>query len=222
LAYIQRDIDRVISNAPVKIPHDALLFPSISKLAKYGAPEGEFVPFQILEPHGERQSYRQLYVAKRLDDDQRILVKISRTYCLELHEFCRGRGLAPGILEFQELPGGWKAIAMEYIEGASIITTAPGRATHRNKWGQQLRDLVDAFHREKDLVHGDLRDANIICKGDEVKLIDFDWGSKDGVAKYPTFNLTKELLVGRKPDDAVITKADDDRILDATLKKLDL
>ena len=221
LACIIDDIERVTSKLPAEISPIALLFPSTSKLAKYGVFGGEFVSFQILEPYQDRQSYRQLYVARRLDDDQHILVKFSRTYCLELHAFCLRRGLAPDILAFQELPGGWKAIAMEYIEEASIITEAPGLSTHRDKWRRQLRDLVDAFHG-KNLVHGDLRNVNIICKGDDVKLIDFDWGGKDGEAKYPTFNLTKELLDGRKPDDSVITKADDDRILEATLKKLDL
>jgi len=221
LACIIDDISEVIRNMPAEISSDALFFPSVSKLAKYGAPQGEFVSFQILERHYDLQSYRQLYIAERVDNKETVLLKFSRIYCLELHEFCLGRGLAPDILAFQELPGGWKAIAMEYIEEASMITVAPGLDTHRDRWRQQLRDLVDAFHGEN-LVHGDLRDANIICKGDNVKLIDFDWGGKDGEAKYPTFNLTGELLNGRKPDDAVITKADDDRILNVTLKKLDL
>jgi len=40
--------------------------------------------------------------------------------------------------------------------------------------GEHLSDFHDAG-----FVHGDLRDANIICDGDSVMLIDFDWGGKD-------------------------------------------
>ena len=78
---------------------------------------------------------------------------------------------------------------------------------------------MDSFH-EKDLVHGDLRDANIICKNDSVMLIDFDWGGKEGDVSYPTLNLNAELLQGRVSGDLRITKEDDRRVLKNTLAKL--
>ena len=78
---------------------------------------------------------------------------------------------------------------------------------------------MDDFHKDN-LVRGDLRDANIICKGDSVMLVDFDWGGKDGEASYPTPNLNNELLQGRVSTDLVIRKADDRRVLTQTLAKL--
>jgi len=71
-----------------------------------------------------------------------------------------------------------------------------------------------------DLVHGDLRDANIICKEDSVMLVDFDWSGKVGEASYPTLELNPELLEGRVSHDLRITKEDDRRVLRITLDKL--
>ncbi|KAN0068531.1 hypothetical protein V8E54_013255 [Elaphomyces granulatus] len=43
-----------------------------------------------------------------------------------------------------------------------------------------LRRLISEFYN-RGLVHGDLRDANVISGDDGcVKLVDFDWGGKDG------------------------------------------
>ena len=42
-----------------------------------------------------------------------------------------------------------------------------------------------SFH-EKDLVHSDLRDVNIICENDSMMLVDFDWGGKERDVSYPT------------------------------------
>ena len=84
-------------------------------------------------------------------------------------------------------------MAMEYIESAVPITD-PGMPTAlRDRWKGELLGLMSLFH-EKDFVHGDLRDANIMCTNDSVMLIDFDWGGKEGHVSYPTPNLNPELL----------------------------
>jgi Ser/Thr protein kinase RdoA (MazF antagonist) len=75
------------------------------------------------------------------------------------------------------------------------------------------------FHVEG-LVHGDLWAANIFCEGDSMKLIDFDWGGKDGEVFYPTANLNDELRDGRVFNDLRIRKEDDRRVLRNTLAKL--
>jgi len=108
---------------------------------------------------------------------------------------------------------------MEYVESGIPITHPSLLPARRAHWMAQLEHLMEKFH-EKDLVHGDLRDANIICKDDSVMLIDFDWGGKDGDVFYPTPNLNEELLQGRASDDLRITKEDDRRVLMKTLAKL--
>ena len=109
---------------------------------------------------------------------------------------------------------------MELIASAVQITSSCGLGTHILRWASELKQLVNEFH-EEGLVHGDLRDANMIS-GDEhiLMLVDFDWGGKDGQVFYPTPNVNDELLVGRASDNLKITKADDIRVLNLTLKKL--
>lgn len=83
-----------------------------------------------------------------------------------------------------------------------------------------MQELVQSFH-DAGMVHGDLRDPNIICddKG-RLMLIDFEWAGKDGQVSYPTEDLTEELLKGRTRDDLTITKEDDIRVLKMVLDKL--
>jgi tRNA A-37 threonylcarbamoyl transferase component Bud32 len=42
-----------------------------------------------------------------------------------------------------------------------------------------LRQLVDVFHAEG-LVHGDLWSPNILCNGDRLMLLNFDWEKRKG------------------------------------------
>jgi len=77
-----------------------------------------------------------------------------------------------------------------------------------------LRELVLTFHQEG-FVHGDLGAVNIICKGNQVFLIGFDWAGKAGEASYPIDldHLNPDLLKGRESSDKVITVDDDHRVL---------
>lgn len=83
----------------------------------------------------------------------------------------------------------------------------------QSRWVTDLQELVAKFH-DQGFVHGDLRDANILSGDDGcVKLVDFDWGGRDGEVSYPTPNLNPELIEGRSSDGLRITKEDDLRIL---------
>ncbi|KAH9047773.1 hypothetical protein EDB84DRAFT_1460146 [Lactarius hengduanensis] len=128
-------------------------------------------------------------------------------------------GHAPSILGYERLPGGWFAVAIEYIEPGTAITKSDLLTSNRDRWVKELEHLVSDFHA-KNLVHGALRDANIICKGDSLMLIDFDWGGRVGEASYPTLELNPELLEDRTSDDLRITKDGDVRVLTKTLGKL--
>jgi hypothetical protein len=77
---------------------------------------------------------------------------------------------------------------------------------------------MESFH-DHDLVHGDLREPNVICKGENVMPIGFGWGGKVGVAYYPSAKLCPELTDGRHGTDMKITKDDDRRVLQNTLKR---
>ncbi|KAH9167048.1 hypothetical protein EDB89DRAFT_2127435 [Lactarius sanguifluus] len=155
------------------------------------------------------------YKAKSPGIDELILIKFVRRYSIDLHHFCAKAGHAPSILGYERLPGGWFAVAMEYVKPDTSIT----ESTHGVRWKQELVNLMGSFHA-KNLVHGDLQDDNIICRGDSVILVDFDWGGKVGEASYPTLALNPELLDGRESDGLIITMDDDVRVLRKTLDKM--
>ncbi|KAI9453354.1 hypothetical protein F5148DRAFT_985553, partial [Russula earlei] len=198
-------------------PEPNTRLPYISALTKWGD-TGE-IRFRIVEFYPKTQDYRHLYIA-RLDDDKEIIVKFSQRYSIELHEFCAERRCAPKILGFQRLAGGFFAIAMEYIFPSTSLYTAPNRARFCDKWNKDLWDLMESFHKAG-FVHGDLREPNILCDGENVMLIDFDWGGNVGDAEYPSGRLSTELTFGRAEDaNSKITKEDDRRVLRNTLDML--
>ena len=196
---------------PPEIPPTARRFPSITRLRKWQGSADDYLSFQIVGFHPDRQPYRLLYVAETTGPEREtILVKFVQEYSIELHDFCAKRGHAPRIFAFETLPGGWRVVAMELTgitSAAAQITRSRGLDTHRTRWASELKQLVNEFH-EEDLVHGDLRTANMISDDEyTLMLVDFDWGGKDGQVSYPTLNLNDELLVGRVSDDLKITKS---------------
>ncbi|KAJ3514096.1 hypothetical protein NLJ89_g2575 [Agrocybe chaxingu] len=147
----------------------------------HGVPS-EYVRFQIKEYFDTWQSHRGLYIADMPKDTgsiSTILVKFSRTYSVDLHDYCFRAGHAPKLLAYEALPGGWYGIAMEFLPDTECLD-----ATSATRFEAELTELVNGFHQQG-WVHGDLRDANIRCRGDEFWVIDFDWGGKDGEVKYP-------------------------------------
>ncbi|KAI9507221.1 hypothetical protein F5148DRAFT_1207046, partial [Russula earlei] len=42
-------------------------------------------------------------------------------------------------------------------------------------WFGDLRTLMASFHKDR-LVHGGLREPNIVCEGEKVIVLGFDWG----------------------------------------------
>ncbi|KAG5637635.1 hypothetical protein H0H81_003860 [Sphagnurus paluster] len=218
LTFIQEDGARYAKSPPPRIPDHTHSYPAVTELQRYGSAGA--VRFQITELRPDEQSHRLLYLA-RTDDGREIIVKFTQRYCIELHDFCASRKLSPEILGFERLPGGWYAIAMEYLPSAAFLTpNKEGLRQHGQRWFAEMRGLVESFHAAG-FVHGDLREVNIICAGDRALLIDFDWGGKAGEVSYP-FRLSKlnpELLLGRSSTETTITVADDLRVLQWTLGK---
>jgi hypothetical protein len=97
--------------------------------------------------------------------------------------------------------------------------------THWMRWKTDLTSLAEDFHKEG-LVHGDLRDDNLIAPVKEPErmiLIDYEWGREPGaVVSFPTQLLHGDLTRGEKMNSPLITKEHDIRALSATLEKLKL
>jgi thiamine kinase-like enzyme len=118
---------------------------------------------------------------------------------VELHEICASKGLAPEILRFQELHGGWLVVAMEEID--TVDYTAITSFPEAGKWKKDITELVNGFH-QKGLVHGDLHLANFLftksSNPQKMLFIDFDWRGKDGEVMFPHAELIGELGVSSK------------------------
>jgi serine/threonine protein kinase len=131
---------------------------------------------------------------------QRVAVKFVRRYSKELHEHCASRDLAPALLGFEKLAGGWFMVVMEHMDGYETLATLKDRASIPTQLRQMVTDLVTSFHAQK-FVHGDIRDSNLLVRSDgklEMKLIDFDWGGKEDEVCYPV--LINNRTVPRPPD----------------------
>ncbi|KAH8101971.1 hypothetical protein BXZ70DRAFT_932701 [Cristinia sonorae] len=119
------------------------------------------------------------------------------------------------VRKYERLPGGY-GVTMQSIDPARPLCDIPKDDPNRPRWAGEVHDLVRAFHGV-DLVHGDLRDTNIVVDGEErVYLLDLDWvGGKEGEAVYPSWQLNTDLLNGRTHDDLKVRKEDDLRVFGA-------
>jgi len=180
----------------------------------------------VLDSRYDNVEHRHLYHARLVSPalpKPAIYVKFSQRYSIDLHRFCASRGLAPEVLGFQRLSGGWFAVAMEKVNTVDpkTITSFPDAC----EWGRQFKKLVNDFHQE-DLVHGDLRLANFVFTESSnprrMMLVDFDWGGKEGEVAFPCELLNEELdVLNDRLYNRRITKEHDNRCLSRVLKCLD-
>ena len=176
------------------------------------------VAYQDAEPRFWNHS-RFIYHAETGTQHKEVLVKFTRRYCHELHDFCAQRDHAPKLLGYGTVPGGWKVVVMEHVKHNYDRTSLALK--YWATWERDLTRLMQEFH-EQGFVHGDLRDANFIvptARPNKIMLIDFDWGGEAGKVHFPTWLLDEELMNGRM-ESLVITKEHDIRVLTAALKKL--
>jgi len=152
----------------------------------------------VLESRYDEVEHRHLYHARLVSpalSESAIYVKFSQRYSIDLHKICASHGLAPKVLGFQLLGGGWFAVAMEKFETVDPRTTSFPEA---GEWEGRFRELVNDFHG-KGFVHGDLRLANFVFTKSgnawRMVLVDFDWGGKEGEVTFPPEPLNEELGV---------------------------
>ena len=109
-----------------------------------------------------------------------VVVKFAYNYGEEGHRLLAATGHAPVLhyCAYEESVAMW-VVVMEYVRGESdcrLVDSARAASLHA---------AVATLHRAG-LVFGDLRSPNVLCVGDRVVLIDFDWCGKEGEARYPS------------------------------------
>ena len=116
-------------------------------------------------------------------------------------------GLAPKLLAFEQLPGGWFMVIMQQLgEGWQLLSSLDAGESKE----EARRAAMCALQRAHTLdvfgpffprsVHGDARDSNVMVASTSssstaagasssselsIRFIDFDWAGQDGVDRYP-------------------------------------
>ena len=214
-----RVLNSPTASCPPTMTTKTCRFPSATEIDASLNPQSKKIKFVLNDRHDKSEN-RLLYRATIVSPTQQnnsIYVKFSQRYSIELHRYCASKGLAPKILGFEQLRGGWVMVAMEKIETVDHKKIAS--PSNAEKWEKDIRELVDGFHHEG-LVHGDLRLANFVFAENPQRmlLVDFDWGGRDGEVMFPHELLTEELgVLNNQLLSRPITKDHDQRCLDKVL-----
>jgi Protein tyrosine and serine/threonine kinase len=142
---------------------------------------GTDVEFEYTECLGGRAARKMVFLAKRSDNDGRIVVKFTDRYSEAVHRELAGAGLAPALHDVQGVSG-LQMVVMDYVGNARMWDSRKDRETHALK--DQLERVLEVL-KNNGFVHGDLRAANILVKDTgEISILDFDWAGKAGETEY--------------------------------------
>jgi hypothetical protein len=117
-------------------------------------------------------------------EDRRICIKFTRRYGEKVHQWCAEQGFAPQLIAHETLPGGWFMVVMELLEEELWTTLDP--KCHQSGLKNAIHVAVVRLH-QNNMVHGDLRNMNILVKKDGTPgfmLVDYDWAGYLGEVKY--------------------------------------
>ena len=168
--------------------------------SKFKSPEGHERRFVYDVPSSDLQRKYVDRLRKKLvffatikgeseEKDKPICVKFVRHYSREAHEFCANRKFAPELLGIEYLVGDWIMVVMDRIgRNFILLSSIENKEEYVHLYdiiGEKLKQL-----HQGGLVHGDVRDANIMVSqipADKTFfLLDFDWGGKiDEHVRYP-------------------------------------
>nr|AHF51834.1 crinkler [Lagenidium giganteum] len=158
---------------------------SANDLDRLRFPYQDFVEFNgaIVSLRYVEVIQRFVFVAK-LQDGSEVIVKFTKRYGQEVHQYCSDAGFAPALLCCETLPSGWTFVVMERLSLISLERAETDQTMVRDQLCEIESGLAAAA-----FVHGDLRDSNVMWDPvkNRVVLVDFDWSGKDGADTYPPF-----------------------------------
>ncbi|KAI0293179.1 hypothetical protein B0F90DRAFT_1643375, partial [Multifurca ochricompacta] len=144
----------------------------------------------ISRPSPDQQS-KLVYKAKFIHagSSRPAVVKFVSRYNAKAHRILAAHQLAPTLYHTgtedvdTSKYGGLHMVIMDFIEGKH-----PDGTLSSDQY-QKVKKAIDLLHGHG-FVFGDLQTPNILINGENVILIDFDWGGKAGGSQYPvTINL---------------------------------
>jgi hypothetical protein len=143
------------------------------------------------------------------DNGERICIKFVRRYSQAAHEKCAEMGIAPKLRGFEDIGARWKTVIMdaldeEYKPFDKNNLPADGR--------EHIRARLVELH-QANLVHGDVRDVNIMVRKDGkpgLMLVDFDWSGIIGQVCYPIGVNKIDLWRPDDVSDGLLMKSDHD------------
>jgi serine/threonine protein kinase len=103
-----------------------------------------------------------------------------------MHQLLAEKQIAPQLYGCQDLPGGWKMVAMEWLPNDDWVTLdlKKGNVT---AYTEKILEALDLVWASK-WVHGDIRPSNILVptSGEiDFRLLDFDFSGKEDEDHYP-------------------------------------
>ncbi|KAG1853978.1 hypothetical protein F4604DRAFT_1591359 [Suillus subluteus] len=146
-----------------------------------------------------------------------ICIKFVRRYSQDAHLHCASSGFAPRLRGFEKLPGGWYMVVMDKLVSYDVLADLPHTDRLPRSVFEAIRKQLKTLHACQ-LVHGDIRDTNILVKKDnrtKFMIIDFDWAGVEEVVRYPPYvNYTKIKRPNDARDGLLVKAAHDDAMLD--------
>ncbi|KAG6374838.1 hypothetical protein JVT61DRAFT_4223 [Boletus reticuloceps] len=133
------------------------------------------------------------------DPTVQICIKFTRCYSKEAHLHCAELGFAPELRGF--LPGGWYMVVMDRLVGYDLLADLPDTDHLPRSVFEAIGTQLKTLHARQ-LVHGDIRDTNILVKNDDrtkFMIFDFDWGGVENVIRYPPYVIYTDI---QRPNDA--------------------
>jgi len=123
------------------------------------------------------------------DDDKDVIVKFVESYVKVVHEFCAGENIAPKLFIYEQATTRFKIVVMEEVQNSKLLYHCIcGKQDAKNLYKDKCSEVLKKMH-DKGYCHGDFHSNNLLVveetDGAKLYIIDFDWDSEVGVAKYP-------------------------------------
>ncbi|KAI3653879.1 hypothetical protein MP228_001826 [Amoeboaphelidium protococcarum] len=124
-----------------------------------------------------------MYEAQIKGTDTIIIVKFCTKYNEEVHRFCYQHGFAPKLYSVSRV-GHYYMVVIEKLDMRRVRFDDRKNPT----FIAQSKHIISKL-QQKDYVHGDMRETNLLIRTDteQLVLIDYDWAGVHGVSVYAPF-----------------------------------